>query len=832
MIHCRRPIKYGGIFTAALLPLFVCIPGERGIPQKIAILPDVTNKAAALMQKHCLGCHGVGATLSGFDMRSRASLLKGGLRGPAVQPGAPEKSLLYKLVTDERTPKMPPSATDKLTTAELTTIREWIALGAPYPGAAVMATAAKQTWWSFKPPVLPPVPTINVAALHPVKASSHVGKEKSTVARPGNLESWLHNPVDSFVLDRLLRSGMRPSPQAARRVLMRRAVFDLTGLPPTPEEMAAFLADKSPTAYANLVDRLLASPRYGERWGRHWLDLVRYADSGGFEGDKDRPLAWKYRDFVIRSFNSDMPYNRFVTMQVAGDELAAPSPDSIVATGYLACGPVDIVMINEQNRANELDDIVSTTGSAFLGLTVGCARCHDHKYDPITQADYYRLSAIFAPSERREIEIPTDAERKTVEAESRLVDSKIAPLKPRLDALTAVGTAAAKAKGQPMPTVEQISAALNESDRKAYTEINSQIAAIEATRPGLPKAMAVTDKARVFPASHLLIRGDPYHPGAEVKPGFICSLPGGAEDVGPEQAMPQTTGRRTALASWLVKGNPLLSRVWVNRVWRQHFGHGIVDTPSNFGVSGQLPSHPELLDWLAIQFERSGWSTKALHRMIMLSATYQQSSAIRPDLMQKDPLNRMLWRMPVRRVEAEVVRDSILATAGTLNLQMGGPPVYPPVDPTLRADTFQGPNWQDGEDGPSTWRRSVYVKVKRSLLLPELEVFDCPEITNSVAARNVTTTPTQALTLLNGPFVQHQAALFAARVLRETADKTQSGQITKAYQLAFARSPSAEEARACQLYLTRHTALGVNVDTGLVDLCHALLNFNEFVYVE
>ncbi len=651
--------------------------------------------------------------------------------------------------------------------------------------------------------------------------------------QPVGLTNWVKNPVDAFVLDRLLRSDMTPSPPASRRVLMRRATIDLTGLPPAPEEMGAFLADHSADAYSRLIDRLLASPRYGERWGRHWLDLVRYADSGGFEGDRDRPLAWKYRDFVIDAFNSDMPYNRFVQMQVAGDEQTPPTRESIIATGYLACGPVDIVMLNEQNRANELDDIVSTTGSVFLGLTVGCARCHDHKYDPITQADYYRLSAVFAPSERRDIDIPTDAERQSVEAASRALDAQLAPIKARLAALTETGAAAAKAKGQAKPNPEQSAAALNDADRKEFKELTAKIAALEATRPSMPKAMAVTDRGKTFPASHLLIRGDAYHPGPEVKPGFICSLPGGAVDIGPDQAMANTTGRRTALANWLVKDNPLFSRVWVNRVWRQHFGHGIVDTPSNFGVSGQLPSHPELLDWLAVQFERSGWNTKALHRMIMLSSTYQQASDIRQDPMKRDPLNRLLWRMPVRRVEGEVVRDSILAVSGSLNLEVGGPPVYPPVDPTLRADTFQGPNWHDGEDGPSTWRRSVYVKVKRSLLLPELEVFDCPEITNSVAARNITTTPTQALTLMNGPFVLHQSAQFASRILKEVG-ANRAKQITRAYRIAFARSPTVDEARSCLQYMGRHPqrATSDGGNEALTDLCHALFNFNEFVYVE
>jgi hypothetical protein len=362
---------------------------------------------------------------------------------------------------------------------------------------------------------------------------------------------------------------------------------------------------------------------------------------------------------------------------------------------------------------------------------------------------------------------------------------------------------------------------------KRFTELNKQIAELEKTRVALSKAMAVTDKSATFPPSHLLIRGEASRPGEEVKPGFICSLPGGNVDLGAAPAGSATTGRRLALAEWLTKDNPLLARVWVNRVWRQHFGHGIVDTPSNFGISGQLPSHPELLDWLAVTFEKGGWSTRKLHRLILLSSTYRQASAIRQAPQAVDPQNRLLWRMPVRRLEAEAIRDTVLAVSGALNHTMGGPAVYPPVDPSLRADTFQGPNWQDGEDGPSTWRRSIYVKVKRSLLLPELDVFDCPEITNSVAARSITTTPTQALTLLNGPFANRQAVIFAERVNKEAGPDT-AAQVKRVFSMAFNRQPSSVELTQCQAFMAKRGG-GL---APLTSLCHAVLNMNEFVYVD
>ncbi len=396
------------------------------------------------------------------------------------------------------------------------------------------------------------------------------------------------------------------------------------------------------------------------------------------------------------------------------------------------------------------------------------------------------------------------------------------------------------------------SAALPEPARKQFTALQQQVKALEAQRLEVPHAQIVTDRGREFPACHLLLRGDAYHPGDEVKPGFICFLPNGATDVGTAPATAATTGRRTALADWLTSPqNPLTARVWVNRVWRQHFGRGLVNTPSNFGLNGERPSHPELLDWLASNFVANDergmmndewntksnsslithhssfamqWRLKPLHRLMLLSSTYQQASDMRDAGMKADPQDKYYWRMPVRRLEGEPIRDTILSLAGTLNLQMGGPPVYPPIDPSLRADTFQGPNWHDGEDDASTWRRSVYVKVKRSTLLPELEVFDCPEITYTVAQRNVTTTPLQALTLLNDPLILRQAGLFAQRLQKECPNNPRQ-QVERAYQLAFGRSPSAQELNLSLTFMQKRGA------SALSDFCQAVFNLNEFVYV-
>lgn len=665
------------------------------------------NRVKPILQKSCLGCHGVGTTLGGLDLRTRAGAQKGGTRGSALGSNAAQ-SKLYHLITGSQAPLMPPGG--KLPANEIAVLKTWLDGGAPWGGEQFLGSAQKQVWWSLAP--------INAHAESP--------------------------NIDSFISAKLTENKLTPSKEASRRVLIRRVYEDLWGLPPAPEEVEAFLKDPDPKAYEKLVEKLLASPNYGERWGRHWLDLARYADSGGFEGDKDRPLMWRYRDWVIDAFNSDMPYDRFLRFQIAGDELRPSDPNALIATGYLACGPQDIVENNARTRANELDDLVSTTGSVMLGLTVGCARCHDHKYDPIAMTDYYRLSAVFAPTERREVDGPGG------------------------------------------------------------------------------KIQAVTDKGRTVPPSHLLRRGDAYLVGEEVKPGFLASLPEGDITLGDAPLEAKTTRRRVMLAQWLTsEKNPLTARVMVNRIWMHHFGRGLVNTPSNFGVNGELPSHLELLDWLASQFMQSGWSIKKMHRLMLLSKTYKQASTIRPDVMAKDPLNRFLWRMPLRRLEGEAVRDAILTVAGTLNPERGGPPVYPPVDPSLRADTFQGMNWPEGEDSPKTWRRSVYVKVKRSLLLPQLEVFDCPEITYTVEKRNITTTPLQALTLLNDPLILKQAGFFAERLQKERPNNP-VGQIDRAYQLCLSRTPTAAELKLSQNFLKTRS---------LTEFCHSMLNLNEFVYV-
>jgi hypothetical protein len=764
-------------------------------PQSAKDAAFFAREVKPILEKRCLGCHGTDSQLSNLDLRTQAAALKGGTHGAVILPGKPDESKLFQQVSGKRTPLMPPAG--KLPAAEIATLKKWIQSGASYEGVN-LAEAPKQVWWSFRPPVEPKVPALK--------------------------DAWVKTPVDAFVLQKLRANNLQPSPEGPRRVLIRRVYMDLLGLPPTPEEIAAFEADRAPGAWEKVVDRLLASPHYGERWGRHWMDLVRYADSGGFEGDKDRPLAYRYRDYIIQSFVQDKPYDLFLKEQLAGDEVRPDDPEAWVATGYLAMTMEDFAQAKSARvRADEVDDLVSTTASAVLGLTVGCARCHDHKYDPVSQKDYFRLYAVFAPTVRKEVTAAPADERRFIDLRNAPYEREAAPLRDELAPLRAKAVEKLKAAGNASPNDDQIAAALPEGERARFNDLRGKIAALQAKRIEPPKAMVMTDAGRDFKPVKLHVRGDAFIEGDVIEPGFIENLPGGTARISTAAATPKTTGRRKALAEWITRpDHPLTARVWMNRVWRQHFGRGLVASTSNFGVNGDLPSHPELLDWLAERFVKGGWKLKPIHKTILMSSAWRQASAQRSDAMAADPENKWLWRMPVRRLEAEAIRDSMLAAAGTLNREMYGPPVYPPVDPSLRADTYQGFNWPEGEDSPKTWRRSVYVKVKRSLLFPQLEVFDCPEITYSVAARNTTTTPLQALALLNDPLILRQSALFAERLERE-AGKDPKRQVERAYRLAVGRAPTARESQMSLEFLKTHP---------LQDFCQSILNLSEFVYVQ
>jgi cytochrome c553 len=816
--------------------------------QKSNAAADVfTQKVAPIFQANCIFCHGGKIQRSGLDLRSLESTLKGGAHGKAVVAGKPEESLLYKLITHAQEPKMP-QGMDKLSDADIAVIADWIRTlapdanaaaetGAPIRAAGYSITEKDRQFWSFRKPVRPAIPAVKN-------------------------RSWVRNEIDSFILSRLEKEGLTPAPVAEPQVLIRRLYIDLTGIPPTPEEVNDFVRNPSDAAYKKVIEKLLASPHYGERWGRHWLDLARYADSGGYEFDYDRPNAWRYRDWVIKAFNEDKPYNQFIREQLANDQIKPNDAEALIATGFCRNGPTVDNADNEETRMDELDDMVTTTSSVFLGLTVGCARCHDHKYDPIPQKDYYRMQAVFFRYKKADNVLANPEQEATVKAQNKEIDAKVKPIrqqifaieKPHRDKLLAEkiefhmklaqSTGSLKDKNveefrkevaarfakdvnlQP----EEIDPLLSPEEVQARKVLQEQINEINKTRPRpLPAVMGVTDDPKPVKA-HLLKRGDYRNKGDEVEPGFPTVLAGGA-DVTP-------VGARKQLADWIVsEENPLTRRVIVNRIWQYHFGKGIVRTPSDFGATGDRPSHPELLDWLATEFMARGWSWKALHRLILTSNTYRQASKFDEKAAAKDPENRLFWRMNPHRLEAEAIRDSILSLSGKLNPQMGGPGIYPRIDSSVIASGSR-PRWPlEVKEGANEWRRSVYIFVKRSVLVPLIEVFDCPVTVVASPVRSVSTVSPQALALLNNEFVLQQSQYFAERVKREAGADLQA-QISRAFQVALNRRPGVKENQWAAEFIKAQTE-GYRQrnqenpeDAALRDFCHALINLNEFLYVD
>jgi hypothetical protein len=587
------------------------------------------------------------------------------------------------------------------------------------------------------------------------------------------LADWAKNPIDRFILARMEAAGLAPSQPADRQTFVRRLTFDLTGWPPTPEEVAAFVNNPADDeeALAALVDRLLDSPHFGERWARHWLDVARYADSDGYESDADRPAAYQYRDFVIRAFNRDMPFDQFVRWQLAGDEYAPDNSEALAATGFLAASPVityisKVAAETARYRMEDLDNMLSTTGSALLGLTIGCARCHDHKFDPISQRDFYRMLAAFTTTERRDVEIGRDG------------------------------------AGNPIH-------ALVLTDQRPEAMVTHLL---ERGDPTLPAERVTLGFLRVLTP-----------PEIDGEAAFWCSSP-------PEGA--KTTWQRRAMAAWITDleqgAGSLLARVIVNRIWQYHFGTGLVRTSSDFGTQGTPPTHPELLEWLAGELVRCGWRLKPLHRLIVTSATYRQANQYDPDNAAADPENALLWHRRPQRLEIEAVRDSILAVSGGLDPTMFGPAIKPYVPPEAMAgrnkdDKVERPS----EDAPEQWRRTIYLFTKRSIPTPMLEVFDAPDSDVSCARRSESTVAPQALALLNDPFVRRQAKLFAERVQREAEDREEDF-IEHAFQLALGRPPGEHEMAAASEFLKRADDRAA----ALTDLCHSLFTVNEFMYVD
>ncbi|MBN9692448.1 MAG: DUF1553 domain-containing protein [Verrucomicrobia bacterium] len=679
------------------------------------------------------------------------------------------------------------------------------------------------------------------------------------------------HPLDALMTASLAESGRHLSPPASPRTLIRRLSFDLTGLPPDPAEVDAFLKDSAPGAYERLVDRLLASPRYGEHQARLWLDVIRYSDSNGFDWDEFRKQAWRFRDYVVRAFNADKPFNQFLREQLAGDELIPGPPcspaeqDALVATTYLRLGPHDNAapLFNEQarSRAELMADLVETTGSAFLGLTLSCCRCHDHKYDPLSQADHFRFRAFFEPVKFAD-DLPLDlaAEQEAIRRHNEELAKQLEPLEQERDRLSAatrervrqervaklsaadqalLGLAKEAVKEdqraawdalqkQVEPSAKDIKAAFSAEEKSRWDAREQDLARLKRQRREFQQGLLMTDAPGDPPATHVLFQGNHQQPREAVPPGFISALDPNPAEVR-RGANPQTTGRRLTLAEWIAAPtNPLTARVWVNRMWQQHFGRGLVATPNDFGLAGEKPVHPQVLDWLAGEFIRQGWSVKQLHRLIVTSDTYRQTSQVRPGE-PVDADNLLFARQNPRRLSAEQLRDALLATSGLLQASPGGPPIWP----DLPADILQSnPAFlDDNETKTKGWYpsprdqqyvRSLYLVQKRTVRVPFLETFDLPENSVSCARRTVSVVAPQALSLLNSPLAVEASEAFAERV-RQEAGAEIPAQVSRAFRIALQRPPTPDERElCCQLVEQR----------SLPELCRALLNLNEFTFLD
>ena len=764
--------------VAASLPVVVSAAEPSGSEddRRVTFERDV----APILNSRCLKCHGGESRESGFDVRRRFSIVRGGDSGPAMVPGQPKQSLLIEMIDEGL---MPPEGEPRLRANEIALLRRWIENGAAISGNEErpledgvddskdsFSDEARQHW-SFQPVrrVTPPIVS-NV--------------------------DWLQTPVDAFILKKLEDRNWQPAPLASREELMRRVHFDLLGLPPEPEELAAFASDETPDAYERLVDRLLASPHYGERWAQHWLDVVRFAETEGFEYDRHLPDAWRFRDYVIDSLNADKPFDQFVTEQIAGDEIAPDDPEHLAAVILHRLGAVrrnagnpDIAL----SRNEVLTERTNIIGEAFLGLTVGCARCHNHKLEPITQKDYYRLQAYFAATEENNVLLASTEEKKLWDQQAADINEKIKELKSQ----------AAEASGE----------------KKA--ELENQILEVAYTLPPHPPTIpGIRNDFENRTTMHVLRRGVWEHKGVAVGPRPLSVLVAKSE---PE--LPADAARpRTQLARWITDaGHPLTARVLVNRLWLHHFGTGLVRTANDFGTHGERPSHPELLDWLAQTLIENGWRWKAIHRQILLSSTYRQSSQ-HPDarkLAETDPENRLCWRFNRRRLSAEEIRDAMLAVSGRINLQIHGPSVMVPVDRELIHLLYNPTQWLITEDVAQHARRSIYLIAKRNLRLPFMEAFDAPALQTSCSMRESSTHAPQALELLNGAFSNEMAAAFAARLTRECDDRPELI-VDRAYRLTAGRLPTEVERRLSLEFLQ---------DQPLTEFTLALFNLNGFVYV-
>jgi mono/diheme cytochrome c family protein len=855
--------------------------------------PVTQDDVLPIFLLRCGPCHGLRRQEGGLALHTRAAMFKGGKSGKAIMPGRPEDSLIaQKLRSGEMPPKLglDEISTKRITKPEIDRVVAWIAQGAPEGKPPDAQTGAPdplvsdkdRQFWAFRPPRRPVEPAV---------------KNRDRV----------RNPIDLFVLSKLEAKGLSLAPEAGKLTLIRRAYYDLTGLPPSPAEVQAFLADSQPDAYDKLIDRLLASPGYGERWGRDWLDLSGYADSEGgkLAADPIRPVAWRYRDYVIRSFNADKPYDRFLLEQFAGDELmdyehapvvTAEMMDNLIATGFLRMGPDstnDRATNSVEDRLDVIADEMDIIGSGIMGLTIRCARCHSHKYDPLPQRDYYRMVDVFkgafdyydwqmpqkdplakiatpirylpyvipgaAPMQlmkdqeerdlangeldRKIAELKEALEQKASPVRKKLVDQKLAQLPSGLqeDLRKVLETPADKRDAVQKYLAEKFEkilkiepADLRAADLAyghAADDTERQIKLLEFRKLPEPKVRALFDRGEPSP-TYISRRGDPANPGPLVGPGVPSVLTDGKTAFVPRPPFPgsPSTGRRLAFAKWLVApDHPLTARVFVNRMWARHFGTGIVRSLGNFGHTGTPPTNPELLDWLATEFMQRGWSIKALHRLMITSSTYRQSSTVLPALEKSDPDNVLFSRMPLKRMDAEALYDSLLMISGQLDDARYGPPE--PVQ--VRDDGLVSPIATD-----KGWRRSVYLAERRTEQTTLLESFDLPPMSPNCLERNTSTVAIQALHLLNNAMVENLAETFAQRVRKEVGDAPEK-QVDRAYWIALSRPPTADEKGESLQALSRFKSLQKSTQSAptadqkaLASFCHALVNSAAYLYID
>jgi hypothetical protein len=783
-----------------------------------------------VLRANCVSCHGAAMQMSGLRLDSRDGLLKGGAKGPAIMSGNAAQSRLMQMVTHSVQPSMPPGR--KLPETDITALRAWIDAGAPWPGSGGAGEVKAATWWSFKPPVRPEAPDV-----------------------PGG------TAIDRFLNAKMAQNGVKMTQKAAKNALVRRAYFTLHGLPPTFEQARKFIDDTSPDAWEKLIDELLASPRYGEKWGRHWLDLVRYGDTSGFEQDPYLLDAWRYRDYVIDSFNADKPYDRFVKEQIAGDEIWPDDPKARTGTGYFTVGTNRDMLykVEDINRVEQLTDYVDTTSSVFMGLSVGCARCHDHKFDPIPQRDYYRMQAIFVPAVKHRIFLDYNGARgydiglnyrefklrdigeeiSTIQKPYResLRKQKIAKLPQDLRA--AFETEDEKRTPEQRVLVdsnpdavrvaqEEIYQALSADDRARTDTLGRKLVGMFANHTSGPIAPGVMDPDRVAPDTYMPVRGQA-GAGVKVAPGLLTAL--GGTDIPEPPAEAVTTFRRKALAEWMADAkHPLTARVMVNRIWQYHFGRGLVATPSDFGTRGAAPSHPELLDWLATEFVARGWSMKAMHKLIMTSEAWQRGSNPSSEVRARDPENIWLSYFSRRRLAAEEVRDGVLQAAGTLNLKTGGRPVVPPQTKEELYGMSQSPDnfWPVSWNRQDHTRRSIYMLMRRSYRPPLMEAFDGPDGTLHCARRDESTVAPQSLTLMNSDFAYEQARVLAARLQKSGGN----GAVGDAWRAVLARDPSPDELEFASAFLRKQQERTGSFEAAVIELARGLFNLNEFLYVD